>query len=346
MKRLDGLDILRMFACLAVVIFHADIDVFGSTPVLNRGLHGVTVFMVLSGYLLARPYLERHDRAFAWVPYFKKRVVRIVPAYYAIVILLAALIAAGFGGAREAAALAGPLYWHVFAHLTFIHGLFAATKMSLASVLWSMSLEWQYYMLLPLLLLAFRRLHWLVVLGASIAVALAYLFVLHARFMPANEHLVDGFFLGRLPEFVFGMTLAAVLGSGEARGRRLLLAGAALCAVASAIWFAPQTHHLLVASVALLLVAAVRTYASAAVTSSGARFLRYLGGASYSTYLVHLLAGKGLLLALGDSLPPIALFTAYVIAGHVAGVGFFVLVEQPGSRLLGRLLFRPSVPSP
>ena len=217
--------------------------------------------------------------------------------------------------------------------------------MSLASVLWSMSLEWQYYMLFPLLLFAFRRLHWLVVPGASIATALAYLFVLHARFMPANEHLVDGFFLGRLPEFVFGMTLAAVLGSGEARARRLFLAAAALCASASAIWFAPQTHHLLVASVALLLVAAVRMYAAGSVRSAGARFLRYLGGASYSTYLVHLLAGKSLLLVLGDSLPRIAVFIAYVIAGHVAGVAFFVLVEQPGSRLLGRLL-RPSVPSP
>ncbi len=345
MTRLDGLDILRAFACLAVVLFHADIDVFGSTPVLNRGLYGVTAFMVLSGYLLARPFLE-HDRAFEWGAYFRKRVVRIVPAYYGIVLLLAALIAAGFGGGTKAGTLEGPLSWHVFAHLTFLHGLFAETKMSLASALWSMSLEWQYYMLLPLLLFAFRRLHWLVVLGSSIVMALAFLFVLHDRFLPANAHLIDGFFLGRLPEFVFGMTLAAVLGSDGARARRVLLVAAALCAAASAISFGPMTHHLLVASVALLVVAAVRLFAAGSVTSLGARALRYLGGASYSIYLVHLLAGKGLLLVLGDSLPPIAAFIAYVIAGHVVGVGFFVLVEKPGSRLLGRLLLRPSVPSP
>ena len=226
-SRLDGLDILRMFACLAVVLFHADIDILGGgTPVLEFGLWGVHVFMVLSGYLLTRPFLEGGRGRLELRSYFVKRLVRIVPAYYAVVFLAAGLILLGFGGERHVSSSV-PMWWHVTSHLTFLHGWFAETKMSLLSALWSMSLEWQYYLVLPLLLWALRKVPVAALLFLVVALSLGFrAFICHGP-LPGNEHLLAGFFLGRVPEFLLGMTLAALLGGHERRALHWMLGASA-----------------------------------------------------------------------------------------------------------------------
>ena len=344
--RVDGLDVVRMAACLAVVLFHADIDVLGGTPGLDRGLYGVQVFMVLSGYLLARPYLELPGPALPWRAYLARRLARLVPAYYVVVLLLAGVIAAGGGDGRAAARLEGPLWWHVATHLTFLHGLFAATHLSLASALWSMSLEGQYTLLLPPLVLALRRLSPGVLLASGVAASLGFRAALLGHAIPGGPHLLQGFFLGRLPEFLLGVLLAHALSPRHPGALRRLLAMTTVGGGMALATFGPVTAELAVAAGALLLVAAVRLLGPARVTGAPARLARTLGRVSYSTYLVHLPAGKALLalhaaLGPGAGAPPPALFAAYVVAGHVAGLAFHAAVERPASRWLGRVLAGP-----
>jgi len=101
-----SLQLLRFFAALAVVIYHADWEIFHATHrfgVLGLngamlGQAGVDIFFVLSGVVIATSSKGLTARAFAI-----KRATRILPLYAAIAVLyLAARLFAGTLGWREA----------------------------------------------------------------------------------------------------------------------------------------------------------------------------------------------------------------------------------------------------
>src|SRR6266436_2645441 len=81
--RIASLDIGRMIACWYVMLFHAGFDLDVQNVVLGYGFSGVQFFMMLSGYVLARPHLEvQPHRPFELKRYAIGRVTRIVPPYY------------------------------------------------------------------------------------------------------------------------------------------------------------------------------------------------------------------------------------------------------------------------
>lgn len=85
-----GLDGLRLFAILAVVVFHAN------PSWLPGGYSGVTVFFVISGYLLTlsidRALAEKGS--FSYLEYLRRRIMRLLPAMLAVVgvVAIASLI--------------------------------------------------------------------------------------------------------------------------------------------------------------------------------------------------------------------------------------------------------------
>lgn len=84
-NRIAGLDGLRLFAILAVVAFHAN------SSWLPGGYSGVTVFFVISGYLLTlsidRALAEKGS--FSYLEYLKRRIVRLLPPMLAVVGVIA-----------------------------------------------------------------------------------------------------------------------------------------------------------------------------------------------------------------------------------------------------------------
>src|SRR3954471_21440908 len=103
------------------MLFHAAIDTKVDNAVLSFGYSGVQFFMMLSGYVLARPYLEVHPlRPFALGRYAVGRVARILPPYY-VVVLLAAALSFLHVGASATGVPRSELGWHVFTHLTLTH---------------------------------------------------------------------------------------------------------------------------------------------------------------------------------------------------------------------------------
>src|SRR6478735_2339129 len=226
-RRVASLDIGRFAACWYVMLFHAAIDVRVDNVVLRNGYSGVQFFMMLSGYVLARPYLEVPPlRPFELGRYAVGRVTRILPPYF-VVVLLAAALSFFHIGASATNVPRADLGWHVFTHLTLTHTFFAATHHSLVSVLWSLGLEWQYYLVLPLPLLAFRaaRTPWrtaalmLAIIVATLATRTALPVI-----APARGDLLNGFFLARATEFAAGVCLASLLGQGWSRPRLVALA--------------------------------------------------------------------------------------------------------------------------
>ncbi len=159
-----GLDGLRAIAALAVVATHLGTlsgRSFDSAwgPYLARGDVGVAVFFVLSGFLLARPFV-RSLLAGGPAPrmsvYFKRRALRIFPAYW----LLFAVTA--FVGIVETSR--GELLSQLFLVQIYTHGAVLGPAIHGATgdlghplgPAWSLAVEISFYAALPVLVAGLR----------------------------------------------------------------------------------------------------------------------------------------------------------------------------------------------
>lgn len=148
-SRQPGLDLLRALAIVIVVFFHAGIFGFALPYDLHRfGWIGVDLFFVLSGYLIGGQLLgqiQRHKQV-SFGRFYARRALRILPAYLAVLAIYFALPAL-----REFPAIS-PL-WKFLLSVQNIW-LRGGTAFSHAG---SLAIEDQFYLLLPLVLLALSR---------------------------------------------------------------------------------------------------------------------------------------------------------------------------------------------
>ena len=161
--RVATIDGLRGIAVIAVVWYHVwQISWQGAVvPVVNLSLQpiaetgwlGVDLFFFISGFVLMLPYAHAHLTG-APPPslrhFVTRRFLKIVPSY---VLAIAALIAVGYQTYPRLADAVRDVGFH----LLFIHNWFAVTNGSIAGVMWSLGVEIQFYVLFPLLVLAFVR---------------------------------------------------------------------------------------------------------------------------------------------------------------------------------------------
>lgn len=116
---------------MTVVISHAVADRFAPRDALGGGLgqYGVAIFFVLSGYLMGMLYAGRDPRT-QWRRYAGARAARVLPLFYAVLLV---------SGALTAIAGTFPIYVPTedFAKNPFlIHG---------SAILWTILVEVQFY---------------------------------------------------------------------------------------------------------------------------------------------------------------------------------------------------------
>ena len=204
--RLD-IDGLRALAVLAVVFYHCGIGLPG-------GFVGVDVFFVISGYLITSIISADLDRgSFSLISFWDRRIRRIWPA--SVVVTAFTLLAGWFllvplDYARTAGdAFAQATMW---ANIRFWLRLdYFAEAIDLVPLLhmWSLAVEEQFYLVLPLLLIVLHRFGRRVTLIAIVATALAS-FVSAVVLVP--KHPMAAFFLlpSRMWELLVGCALALV----------------------------------------------------------------------------------------------------------------------------------------
>lgn len=162
------LDGARAFACLIVVWFHINVVPYDfhiwnlqlSVPpffasFLFFGRYGVTLFFVLSGFLLFMPFAKALLFGNTWPSmrrFYLRRAFRILPAYYLSLILIVLLFEQRY---------LQPQHWQELGlFFAFLMDSTRATFKQLNAPFWTLAVEWQYYMLLPLLGLAMRGVVW------------------------------------------------------------------------------------------------------------------------------------------------------------------------------------------
>lgn len=133
---------------------------------LRSGYIWVDGLLLLSGFLLYLPYTQA-AKAPAIRPFYRRRLIRIVPSYLLCVLPLFAL--AMLRGDYPSLQAAGK---DLLAHLTFTHPFFecSTAQTRLNGTLWTVGVEMQFYLLFPFLARAYRRhplLTWCLMTGTA-----------------------------------------------------------------------------------------------------------------------------------------------------------------------------------
>lgn len=149
---------LRAISVLAVVMYHYKI------PFFKGGFIGVDVFFVISGFLMTKIILNGFDKdTFSLVDFYSKRIKRIVPVllFVTVIILLAAqgfLIGADLRLTSKYAFLSNIFVSNIYYWL--FNGYFdPASQDNMFLHTWSLGVEWQFYLIFPVLLLMVRGLY-------------------------------------------------------------------------------------------------------------------------------------------------------------------------------------------
>jgi peptidoglycan/LPS O-acetylase OafA/YrhL len=169
-NRLPELEGLRGVLAVWVFGFHI-VGICGLTSALPAWLahhldggHAVSVFIVLSGFVITSLLRSRRE---GYAAFITRRFFRLYPAYLVCLVVAAALGLAGVMPLR-AGDSTGEFAAHVLAHLTLLHGAVPSVVLpnasgSILNPAWSISTEWQFYLLVPVLFWLLRirpRLGW------------------------------------------------------------------------------------------------------------------------------------------------------------------------------------------
>ncbi|KAF0970019.1 acyltransferase family protein [Gordonia sp. YY1] len=183
-NRVAYLDGIRACAALYVLIHHAFMTAYpdritGVVPGWTGrvfgwaiwGHFGVTVFIVLAGYSLALG-VAKHGGNLpgGFRGYMTKRSWRIIPAYWialaATIILSVTVIGTQTGTHWDQSAPSSPKGWLV----DFLLLQDIVPVRNAAYTFWSISVEYHIYLLLPLMLLVWRRINWPAAIAAGVLV--------------------------------------------------------------------------------------------------------------------------------------------------------------------------------
>lgn len=148
---------LRAISVILVVLFHFQIGPFTS------GFIGVDIFFVISGFLMTKIITNKiKNRQFSLIEFYASRAKRLIPALAA---LCATLIV--FGWFFLAPEDYRKLAEHVASSINFTSNLTYAKEVDYFDAdssekwmlhTWSLSVEWQFYMLFPLIILLLSKL--------------------------------------------------------------------------------------------------------------------------------------------------------------------------------------------
>ena len=321
-SRFNALDGLRGVAAVGVVLYHV-IEQYAFWC-----WSFVDLFFVLSGFLITRIVLTSPlPPGLMLKRFWMRRVLRIWPVYYAVMLLMLAYGVAKTlqsGGAFQMQDVAAS-----FAFVQFVQYHWLPLPSGVASHYipwfvhsWSIAIEEQFYLVWPLLLIACRKqLNWLLPLGLGLMVA---------SFWLRLEGSADFLLATRLDGLMLGSLLAIAYLNPQYRVWRWLLvplAAYGLLVVGTYFWqgygvffgvhkFDQQLSAsiILVPGFAvlytLLIGHCVTSPQSPVARLLSVRPLLYLGSISYPLYMLHLPAAglmQGVGQAMGYAHPPVAL---------------------------------------
>ncbi|MFS2224621.1 acyltransferase family protein [Pantoea sp. B65] len=300
---------LRGFASLWVLLGHISLLVHYDIPIISMPSMGVDLFILLSGYLMAKNYIERQQKepwnsASTVKKFWIRRFFRIAPLYY-LLLIIAVINGPWFGEMRDTIAQFYPAtatetsryadqsFANILSHLSFTFGFLPNYSFNTVLPDWSIGLEMQFYLLFPFIMLLTLRLGYVPTLMLLMALCATGRFVLSSYY---EAFAMPSMILIKLHMFIAGMLLAEAV-----RKKQLVYLLAALIAPIVSAIISNELSKLAIAFEAAMIIgmaAVLWQHQPGAVMQKLVklprmilthRFSTWLGDISYSVYLLHLL---------------------------------------------------------
>jgi peptidoglycan/LPS O-acetylase OafA/YrhL len=340
---------------------------------VQQGHIGVSVFFVLSGFLITNRYGRSLTLKGPWFrQYMQNRFARIYPVYFLLTVLTFAVMIVRPQYDWDEWTPSFTLFDKVFSvllNLTLTRGYFKDFWLLGMGTAWTLTIEESFYLCAPFLLLGLRRNRWNFGLYPLLLLATGLLLVaVCTRFLPYYGLMGDVVFMlcrtffGRCVEFFIGIALAFWLNRHASAGRQVVggsrftwlgVVGIGACMLAMAlnehrpftseqafyVRYIPLTNLLLPLPVAALLWGLIQERSWLRLLLQ-TKLFDLLGKSSYVFYLIH----QGFIDDFfGREISNNVLFR--LVAYSLLSIGLYKWVEKPLHQRL-RASSRPAPPVP
>ncbi|MHA3835669.1 acyltransferase family protein [Terrabacter sp. AAH1] len=337
-SRNRDLDGVRGLAILLVVAAHSGL------PVRWGGLSGVTLFFVLSGYLITSLLIREHDRysVLSLWRFWGRRALRLLPALVLLLAAVPVLLASTNPQTLThypVQALASILYVGNYVRIL-------GTDLGVLNHLWSLSVEEQFYVIWPTLFIVIVR--WFRSKALTIVLTLAAVATFYSVWTQGSSVRLDISTETNAFALLLGVCLAFALAHLRSRGVGLPATNPAvpfvvLVALSSFPGRALSVDHPLFRPLGAVFALIGLWLVYSAVTGHsrfvGSRFMVFFGTISYALYLWHQTLINSKLLGEHSTPRNLVLIAAAILISWLS----WVLVEKPLGRLRGPLrLDQPS----
>ena len=352
-RRFAYIDVLRGMACIWVLVHHT----LQSAPVLDGWAHlplrivgaiarygwlGVSLFLVLSGFCLYFPLMRSGTAQTASVDvalFARRRARRILPPYYAALLFSVLFIVAG-NYHHDRSTFDGVSAIDVIRHVLLAHNFWPESFSSINGVFWSLALEAQLYVAFPILVYLVARRGFPPVVIAVFVLSLAWQMAAYfyqglALHWNAPTATMYHAIPARLFEFLAGMVAAHLVMRPQPNQVRIAIVVIATL-IAPAIFYAgwvsrfgPFLDQMWGLIFAALIVALGPVPNHRFEFPSALGVLNWVGGISFSLYLVHVPVFKLLSWRGSNDSAIIAIAVVKILIAIGVGYGFYLLFEKP-----------------
>lgn len=288
MRFRNDISFLRALSVLIVMFFHFKI------PFFEGGFIGVDVFFVISGFLMTKIVLKDIDEnKFSLKEFYLKRIKRIIPPLL-ILLVFVLVISVVFFLPSDIRLNAK----YVFLSEFFISNIYFwkyldyfASHDNILLHTWSLGVEWQFYMIYPILILLLKKLYlrrhvvfWRIMIGITVLS-----FILMVVIAPIDNNFAFYMLPTRFWELSIGglAFYLSQLFSSSKTVKQIVVYGSILAILFSVLFFSsnflwPSWYTLIpvVATVLILMLNYNATFFDSA-------FVKFFGDTSYSLYLWH-----------------------------------------------------------
>lgn len=295
-KNLDG---TRGIAALMVLVHHffyfndADypIDMGFFREMTDFLQHGVSLFFVLSGFVITRILINNRNEPDYFKSFYRRRILRILPLYYLYLFFVFFLLPIILDSDFIDIELQLPYYLYA-QNIVDLLGIDAAGP----GHYWSLAVEEHFYLIWPLVIFLTRPNNLWKVIGVSVIL----IFIL--RYYMLSEGLaINHFTFTRIDQLLFGTGLALLEFKGFLQKKKasfyFIAAGLSIIPIAGLTYYLQQhfffTKEMLKSTLLALFFFSIIGYLVASNVKTGinkvlsSRILQYLGKISYGLYVWH-----------------------------------------------------------